>query len=72
MNIETVQLTARIYGAIEIATRYGQIDGGHHKAWVIDQMCRSLLGAQYENWVTKMKANGDDPNAYDYDYGIAP
>lgn len=28
--------------ALEIARRYGQIDGDHHKAWVIDQMVRAL------------------------------
>lgn len=26
--------------ALDIAKRYGGIDGDHHKAWVIDQMCR--------------------------------
>ena len=30
--------------ALEYAFRYGQIDGGHHKQWVIDQMTRILLG----------------------------
>ncbi len=34
----------RIQKAIEIAVRYGQIDGDHHKAWVIDQMVRELTG----------------------------
>lgn len=27
-----------------IAYEYGQIDGAHHKTWVIDQMIRELLG----------------------------
>lgn len=30
--------------AVEVARRYGQIDGAHHKTWVIDQMLRHLLG----------------------------
>ena len=30
--------------SLEYAFRYGQIDGGHHKQWVIDQMTRILLG----------------------------
>ena len=30
--------------ALDVATRYGQIDGGHHKAWVIDQMVREFTG----------------------------
>jgi hypothetical protein len=34
--------------AIELAYRYGTIDGAHHKMWVIDQMCRILLGDKYK------------------------
>jgi hypothetical protein len=32
----------RIAKALEIAKRYGSIDGSHHKMWVIDQMIRAL------------------------------
>ncbi len=28
--------------AIKLAVRFGQIDGLHHKQWVIDQMVRAL------------------------------
>lgn len=28
--------------SLDIALRWGGIDGGHHKAWVIDQMVRAL------------------------------
>ena len=34
----------RVHKAIELAVRYGGIDGDHHKAWVIDQMVRELTG----------------------------
>lgn len=30
--------------ALDIARRYGGIDGAHHKMWVIDQMVRALTG----------------------------
>jgi hypothetical protein len=30
--------------ALRIAINYGTVDGSHHKAWVIDQMVRELLG----------------------------
>ena len=30
--------------ALDFAIRYGGIDGGHHKTWVIDQMVRALTG----------------------------
>ena len=32
----------RIANALEIAFRWSQIDGDHHKAWAIDQMVRAL------------------------------
>jgi hypothetical protein len=50
-----------VTAALQIAARYGQIDGAHHKAWVIDQMVRALLGDQYAAWVSD-----------DWDEGIAP
>lgn len=34
----------RIDRAIHYAVQWGGIDGGHHKAWVIDQMVRALTG----------------------------
>ena len=32
--------------AMEWIGRYGQIDGAHHKAWVLDQVARILHGTQ--------------------------
>lgn len=34
----------KITKALLFATKYGGIDGDHHKAWVIDQMVRALTG----------------------------
>ena len=34
----------RITKALAIAFAYGEIDGAHHKMWVIDQMVRALTG----------------------------
>ncbi len=48
--------------AIDLAVRYGQIDGAHHKAWVIDQMVRVLTGCP-----TVVKT-GKDFNGNEYDY----
>lgn len=53
--------------AIEIGIRYGQIDGDHHRLWVIDQMLRVLLGEKYDE--TIKEANGTE---YDWDVGIPP
>lgn len=47
----------KIQQAIDIAIEYGQIDGDHHKAWVIDQIIRILTGNKY-NKVIKELING--------------
>ena len=58
--------------AIEIAVSYGQIDGSHHKTWVIDQMVRVLAGDRYDEIVAQAKAGEDGPDTYEWDTGIAP
>jgi len=62
----------RISGAIDLAVRYGGIDGSHHKDWLIDQMVRILAGDRYEEIVAEAKAGEDGPETYDWDEGIAP
>ena len=51
--------------AAELLLRYGQIDGAHHKTWVIDQALRILLGDAYDD-----VAHGDPEHPWDV--GIAP
>ena len=58
--------------ALYVIGRFGGIDGGHHKQWVLDQAARLLLGADYPEWVAKQKDGVDGPNTYDWDEGIAP
>lgn len=36
----------KIKQAVDFAWQYAQIDGKHHKMWVIDQMIRILLGKE--------------------------
>lgn len=62
----------RIREAIEIAVRYGGIDGEHHKSWVIDQMVRILAGDDYARIVAEAKDGDDGPDTYDWDEGVAP
>ena len=57
----------RIKGAVEVATRFGGIDGAHHKAWVIDQMLKHLLGDAYQQTIQEIREEGRD-----WDEGIAP
>ncbi len=62
----------RILKALEIAARWGGIDGAHHLHFVIDQMVRALTAHKYEEWVDAHKSGDDGPNTYDWDEGIAP
>lgn len=62
----------RIEMALDLAWRFGQIDGDHHKEWVIDQMVRALTGDQYDQWVSRAKSGEDGPDTYSWDEGIAP
>lgn len=62
----------RIYSALEVARQYGGVEGDHHKAWVIDQMCRALLQEGYESWVKEGKAGADGPETYSWEEGVAP
>ncbi len=62
----------KIEKAIEVAIRYGGIDGEHHKTWVIDQMIRVLTGSSYDK-IIKESCNGEHgANTYTWDTGIAP
>lgn len=63
----------RVKKALEIAYDYGQIDGAHHRLWVIDQMVRALLGDdEYQKWVETYEMPEEDGEGYKWDCGIAP
>lgn len=61
-----------VEAAIVLAMKYGGIDGGHHKMWVIDQMVRTLVGERYQQLVSEYEAGEDGPETYEWDTGIAP
>lgn len=61
----------RIKEALKIAWSYAQIDGAHHKMWVIDQMVRVLCGEKYTEWI-KTYETPDGEDYYVWDVGIAP
>ena len=58
--------------ALALAQRYGQIQESHHQAWVIDQMCRVLLGDEYDTWVADANAGDGGPDTRTWETGIAP
>lgn len=66
------ELIDRINEAINLAVRYGSIDGDHHKAWVIDGMIRALAGGEYDRIVAEACNGEDGPNTDEWDIGISP
>ncbi len=55
--------------ALEYIERYGQIDGDHHKLWVLDQVTRILLGtkvkvklAKWSNGQQEYRITTDKPS----------
>jgi hypothetical protein len=62
----------RVLVALRYAVTYGQTDGDRHKAWVIDQMVRSLLGDDYESFVDRYSEGDDGPETYHWEEGVAP
>lgn len=67
----------RIKDALNLIYRYGSIDGGHHKQWVLDQLVRTLVKspAEYQQWVSKARGDYDEREQsyeYDWDEGCPP
>lgn len=64
----------RIEAALDLAWQYGQIDGSHHRVWVIDQMVRVLCGSdeEYNKWVNEYEKPFESGDYYEWDTGIAP
>jgi hypothetical protein len=58
--------------ALEIADDHAGHGEAHHKAWVIDQMLREILGEEYQEWITEWEFGGHGPRTYEWDKGIAP
>lgn len=75
MTIIAEKLFKRAANAIAVAGTYGQIDGEHHKQWVINEMVRQLLGNDpqfYAEWVAGNRAGEDGPDTYGWEEGIPP
>lgn len=50
----------RIETAVAIAADYGQVADPAEKAWVIDQIVRTLLGRRYDEWVSAYRTNDSE------------
>lgn len=67
-------LENRICKALSIIFQYGQIQGDHHKAWVLDQVVRILLNnsEMYHSFLAYYKDGDGGPETYEWYTGIAP
>lgn len=67
------ELNKRIKKALDIAFQYGQIDGDHHKTWVIDQIVRILTGDKYNEFVNEYETDEETgEKEWIWKNGIAP
>ena len=57
---------------LDLIFEYGQIDGGHHKMWVIDQTVRILTKDKYKEWIKNYVYDEETGDTYSWDKGIAP
>lgn len=57
---------------LDLIFEYGQIDGEHHKTWVIDQIVRILMKDQYDEWIKNYVYDEETGDIYSWDKGIAP
>ena len=57
---------------LDLIFEYGQIDGGHHKMWVIDQIVRILTKDKYNEWIKDYVYDKETGDTYSWDKGIAP
>lgn len=68
MDLDNLELESRELAAIvSLIDTYGNIDGAHHKQWVLDKCMRIALRHRYSEWVRQRKEEG-----YDWDEGIPP
>jgi hypothetical protein len=71
-SISKEELEERVCKAMSLIYSYGQIDGDHHKRWVIDQVVRQLLDDDYDRFVAFHNDGEDGPDTYEWGTGIAP
>ena len=62
----------RVELALKVALEDGQVDGAHHKTWVIDQIVRALTGDRYDQVLAEWRAGEDGPDTYSWNEGTAP
>ena len=62
----------QIEEVLNLIFEFGQIDGDHHKAWVIDQIVKILTKDKYDEWVRNYVYDEETGDTYSWYKGIAP
>jgi hypothetical protein len=62
------ELRDRIQAVMDFLWEVGQVEGDHHKAYVIDNVVRLLLAKGYDEWVKHYEDQGQNV----WDIGVAP
>jgi len=62
-------MTEKEAAAVAFIEEWGDIDGAHHKQWLLDQVLQALLGDEYLAWLAE---TNKDPSDFVWDEGIAP
>lgn len=72
MAVQEKDAIQRRDDALDLARRFGLSQDTENRAWLIDQMCRSLLGDEYKGWVAETNAGASGTRANIWEIGIAP
>lgn len=70
-DILVIKLEKRVFYALQIA-ELSSYEQNCDKAWIIDQMVRTLLGSEraYKKWVSEFEC-GDGHEAYKWNVGVS-
>jgi len=72
MAVQEKDAIQRRDDALDLARRFGLSQDTENRAWLIDQMCRSLLGDEYKGWVAETNAGANGLGTTAWEIGIAP
>jgi hypothetical protein len=64
-------LSSRAAGVVALLFDYGQVEGAHHKAWVIDQALREATGSPGAYLASVRVWEQTNPGC-EWDVGVAP
>lgn len=70
--LDNLKLSVKEREVVDILLQYGDVDGAHHKMWVIDQAVRKIAGEHYDEVIYAANYGEDGANTYNWDEGIAP